>query len=86
MNNYPVEVKTDGGWTLHSTHESYRDAVDQSDMVHGRVLCPTGATDSSAWSYARGQQGFEGDFLGWQAQDDDERQGYENGAAGIPTG
>ena len=35
---YKVEVKAIGGWTLHSEHRSYRDAVDQADMVRGRVV------------------------------------------------
>jgi hypothetical protein len=36
---YTVEVKAIGGFTQHSTHDSYRDAVDQADMVRGRVIC-----------------------------------------------
>ena len=35
---FVVEVKAIGGYTLHSTHRRYRDAVDQADMVHGRVV------------------------------------------------
>lgn len=35
---YVVEVKAIGGWTVHSSHASYRDAVDQCDMVHGRIV------------------------------------------------
>lgn len=37
---YKVEVKAIGGWTHHSEHESYRDALDQAEMVHGRVANP----------------------------------------------
>lgn len=83
---YRVEVKAIGGWTQHSTHDSYRDAVDQADMVHGRVVvCATGLTDEAAWKWARDNQGFDGDFAAWQAQDDEDRAEYEDGAAGIPT-
>jgi len=35
---YTVEVKAIGGWTRHSDHDSYGDAVDQADLVHGRVV------------------------------------------------
>jgi hypothetical protein len=35
---FAVEVKAIGGFTQHSTHASYRDAVDQADMVRGRVV------------------------------------------------
>jgi hypothetical protein len=35
---YTVEVTTGGEFTAHSTHSSYRDAVDQADMVRGRVV------------------------------------------------
>lgn len=77
---YEVEVKVSGEWTHHSNHQSYRDAVDQADMVRGRV---TG--DEAAWKWARDNQGFHGDFAAWQSQDNDERSEYEAGAAGIPT-
>ena len=33
-----VEVNTIGGYTLHSTHDCWNDAVDQADMVHGRIV------------------------------------------------
>jgi hypothetical protein len=35
---FAVEVKAIGGFTQHSTHDSYRDACDQADMVRGRVV------------------------------------------------
>lgn len=83
---YLVQVKAIGGWTHHSTHDSYRDAVDQSDMVHGRVLCAaTGLLDESAWKYAVGEGIFSGDYASWTAMDDEERNEFELGAAGIPT-
>ena len=82
---YQVTVKAGDGWTNHSEHESYRDAVDQADMVHGRVFCGTGLSDEAAWKWARDNQGFTGDYAEWTAQDDDERGEYELGAAGIPT-
>lgn len=75
---YAVEVKTIDGMTTHSTHDSYRDAVDQADMVRGLV-----AGDHAAWKYAVSQQGFDGDYAAWQSQDDDERAEYECSAEGI---
>lgn len=35
---YVVEVESIDGWTVHSSHSSYRDAVEQCDMVHGRIV------------------------------------------------
>jgi hypothetical protein len=77
---YTVEVKAIGGYTTHSTHDSYRDAIDQADMVRGRVV-----GDEAAWKYAVADQGFTGDFAEWQSQDDGERAEYESGAEGIGT-
>lgn len=77
---YRVEVKAVAGWTTHSEHESYREAVDQADMVHGRV-----AGDEDAWKWATQNQGYTGTFADWQAMDDGERAEYEAGAAGIGT-
>lgn len=78
---YAVQVRSDGGYTIYSTHESYRDAVDQADMVCGRVvIAATGYTDERAWEYAVSSQGFAGDFADWQAMDDDERDEFEIGA------
>ena len=77
---YIVEVKSIGGWTTHSTHASYREAIDQADMVHGRV-----ARDGTAWHYARQCQGCELTYEEWRAQDDDDREQYERGAAGLPS-
>ena len=77
MTTYTV-LTSDGD--RHSTHQSYRDAVDQADMIRGEVQ-----GDAAAWDYARLYQGFSGDFAEWQSQDDDERHEYEMGAAGVPT-
>ena len=78
---YTVQIKVGGEYTLHSTHESYRDAVDQADMVRGRVVvAATGLPDESAWKYAVSHQGFEGDFAEWQSIDDEDRSEYEVGA------
>lgn len=82
---WKVEVKSVDGWTHHSEHELYKDAVDQADMVHGRVITPGGATDKEAWEWAVATQGFRGNFTAWMGQDDEERNEYEAGAAGIPT-
>lgn len=35
---YRVEVKAIGGWTLHSEHATKKEAIDQADMVRGRVV------------------------------------------------
>ncbi len=80
MSKYTVQVRVGGEWTTHSTHDSYRDAVDQADMVRGRV-----EGDAEAYRYAASSQGFGGDYSEWQSQDDDERAEYETGAAGIGT-
>jgi precorrin-6x reductase len=77
---YEVTVKSHDGWTLHSQHSSYREAVDQADMVHGRVMLATGMTDVAAWRYAVVHQGFDGNYAAWSAQNDDERAAYEIGA------
>lgn len=83
---YAVQVKVGGEYTLHSTHVSYRDAVDQADMVHGRVIVEaTGYTDEKCWKYAVAEQGFAGDFSSWQSQDDDQRASFECGSQGLGT-
>jgi hypothetical protein len=69
----------------HSSHASYRDAVDQADMIHGLVTSATGMTDKRAWSSAVANQGCELSWDQWQAQDDDERGEWECGAQGIGT-
>lgn len=65
---------------LHSTHDSFRDAVDQADMIRGSV-----DGEKSAYEYARREQGFAGTFDEWLSQDNDERGEYETGAQGIGT-
>ena len=81
MKTYTVSVRTaTGEWTTHSTHSSYRDAVDQADLVHGRV---DGEACNHGWAVA--QQGCHLSYEEWLAQDDDERAEWEAGAAGIPT-
>jgi len=77
-----VDWKSMDGWEYHSTHDSYRDAVDQADMIHGRVVGDTGISDLQAWRWAVLNQGFEGDFAAWQAQNDKDRDAYEQGARG----
>ena len=77
---YTVAVPAIDGRTVHSTHQRYRDAVDQADMVHGHI-----EGDEAAYRYAHDQQGFTGSYQDWTAQDDDERAEYELGTAGIPT-
>lgn len=82
---YIVKVKAIGGYTTHSQHESYRDAMDQADMIHGTVESDTGMSDEACWRYAVSSQVFDGDFAAWQTQDDEERAEYELGARGIGT-
>lgn len=76
-------------WTklgYHSVHASYRDAVDQADMVHGEVIIPaTGISDKWAWTLAVAGQGCELSWNEWQAQDNDERDEWELGAQGVGT-
>jgi hypothetical protein len=35
---FRVEVKSNDGFTTHSNHASLKDAIDQADMVRGRVI------------------------------------------------
>jgi len=99
MTTYIVEILLDAVerphlrhevWGYHSSHKSYREAVDQSDMVHGRVIVGEGGTgcmtDKEAHQWAVENQGYDGDYLAWSHQDDEDRAEYEDGAAGIPTG
>ena len=75
-------------WTklgYHSVHASYRDAVDQSDMVHGWVVTAAGISDQRAWRAAVANQGCELTWSEWQSQDDEEREEWELGAQGIGT-
>ena len=94
MTTYTVEILVDAVerphlrhevWSRHSSPRSYRDAVDQADMVGGRVTINDGITDKEAHRWAVTDQGYEGDYLSWSNQDDKERAEYEDGAAGIPT-
>ncbi len=78
---YRVEVPVwENKWTLHSVHESYEDAVWQSDTVHGRIVCGTGLTDEEAWRYASIHQGYDGTYDDWTRQENEEREQYEHGA------
>jgi len=54
---YTVEVKVGGEYTTHSTHASYIDAVDQADMVHGRVAEVNEDSDAFNTGYAAGDNG-----------------------------
>jgi hypothetical protein len=70
----------------HSAFNSYRDAVDQSDMIHGSVtVCPNGVKDRWCWELAVANQGCELTWDEWTAQQDDERAEWEMGAQGIGT-
>lgn len=78
------EVATANG-IFHSTHHSYRDAVDQADMIHGQVLLATGLSDRDAWKWAVRHQGCGLSWEEWTGQDNEEREGWELGAQGIGT-
>ena len=84
---HPREEETT--WDRYSTFNSYRDAIDQADMVHGRVIVGESGegcvTNEEAHRWAIANQGYEGNYLSWCGQDDDEREEYEAGAAGIST-
>lgn len=82
-NKWQVWTKVDG--VYHSSHASYRDAVDQADMIHGWVTSATGISDKRAWTFAVANQGCELTWDQWQSQDDDEREQWELGAQGIGT-
>ena len=84
----------DSVWEVHSWHSSYSEAIDQSDMIGGRVSigyidewdeANIGITDKSAYEYATKECGFDGGFGRWRTQDDAERDAWEQGASGIPT-
>ena len=81
MKTYTVEVRTTTGeWTRENEYESYRDAVDAAGMKGGRIV-----GEREAWRWAVKEQGFEGSYDEWTAQDDEERGEYEDAAAGIAT-
>lgn len=87
MNNmYRVEITTDGQTSLHSSFDSYRDAIDQADMVHGEVYVINSFGDAisnkDCWRYACDEQGYNETYLSWCCLDDDERSEYESGANG----
>lgn len=83
-NKWQVWTRVSGEY--HSSHASYRSAVDQADMIHGEVIIPaTGITDKRAWTLAMANQGCELSWNEWKAQDDDEREEWELGAQGIGT-
>lgn len=47
--NYTVETRAIGGWATHSTHGTLENAIDQSDLVHGRVIPDTHCQSCHAW-------------------------------------
>lgn len=74
------------GLIYHSSHSSYRSAVDQADMIQGEVrITVTHLSDYLAWALAVANQGCELSWKEWKAQDDDEREEWELGAQGIGT-
>jgi hypothetical protein len=94
MTTYTVEILVDvverphlrhETWGHHSEHQSYRNAVDQADMVGGRVTIDDGMLDTEAYQWAVDNQGFGGDYQEWRSLDDSERGEYEDGANGLPT-
>lgn len=54
--------------------------------VTGQVVEVNEAQDQAAYRWAKNEQGYTGTYAEWQAMGDDERNEYEQGAAGIPTG
>ena len=96
MTTYTVEIQGEhpptgeAMWYRHSAFRSYRDAVDQADLAHGRVIVGESGkgcmTDAEAHRWAVANQGFDGDYISWSNQDDEERSEYEDGAAGLSTG
>jgi hypothetical protein len=61
---------------------SYSKAVAAAESTGLPILITaTGATDRSAWQYARLEQSFDGDYADWLRLDDAERDEYEFGAS-----
>lgn len=55
---YTVEVRnTVGEWTHHSEHDTYVDAIDQADMVGGRVAGINESSDAFNTGYAACEAG-----------------------------
>lgn len=80
ITTYGIEVRTTDRWTTHSIDLSYRDAIDQADMMGGRVRLSTGLLDTEAHKYAVRACGCELSYDEWSAQDDDERAEWESAA------
>lgn len=57
-----------------------------TNAVTGKVEGLTEAQDQAAYQWAKNEQGYTGSYAEWQTMGDDERNEYEQGAAGIPTG
>jgi len=57
-----------------------------TNAVTGQIEEITEAQDQAAYRWAKNEQGYTGSYAEWQAMSDDERNEYEQGAAGIPTG
>jgi hypothetical protein len=55
--------------------------MDATTMTPGQL-----AHEKMCWFYAVDAQGFDGTFADWLALPADEREEYELGAQGIPTG
>lgn len=70
-----ITTSMTGETQIHSKHESYRDAIDQADMIRGEV-----AGNKKAFEWAVANQGFTGSYEDWCGLDDDEREEYEVGA------
>lgn len=73
---------------LESAYKSlYGVAADDTDREEGlwSHCCAAVAGDEDAWRYAVASQGCTLTYEEWRAMDDDEREQYERGAAGLPS-
>lgn len=73
---YKVKVRSLTGWVTHSSFSSYGCAVDQADLVHGKIQDPSGQWDQLAWSKACTENRFEGSYAAWQLLEDSDRDQF----------
>lgn len=74
---YRVMVKAVEGRVIHSEWESYREAINQSDMVRGDVYTAMGHSDRYCFDWSKKHQGYEGTYDEWRSMDDEERNEFE---------
>ena len=63
---YTVQVKAIGGWTVHSEHDDLDDAIDQADLIGGRVVGMT-VKSRKPWTLSEIKSAIKGD-CNWHSQ------------------